>query len=182
MPHIPQNVVNSVFYLYATKEDALGGRDPGGTGFIVSYGGSPIERIQPHFYGVTNWHVACAGGFPVIRINTKDGGVDVIDLDSSQWEFLPGKYDVAVVPITLDYRIHDVASVGTWEFAAMPPPANRQTPSDLIGVGEDVFMIGLFVDHGGVAINVPSAKFGNISMLPNPQATIEQPTGYNGVS
>jgi hypothetical protein len=43
-------------------------------------------------------------------------------------------------------------------------------------------MIGLFIDHDGVSTNVPSARFGNISMLPNPKATIEQPTGYRGES
>src|SRR5205823_82762 len=42
--------------------------------------------------------------------------------------------------------------------------------------------IGLFVDHDGVTTNVPSARFGNISMLPNKNATIEQPTNYRGES
>src|SRR5258707_1186988 len=49
-------------------------------------------------------------------------------------------------------------------------------------VGDDTFMIGLFLDHAGVTTNVPSARFGNISMLPNPRATIRQSTGYDGVS
>jgi hypothetical protein len=43
-------------------------------------------------------------------------------------------------------------------------------------------MIGLFVDHGGVERNAPSARFGNISMLPNKNAPIEQATGYMGES
>jgi len=52
----------------------------------------------------------------------------------------------------------------------------------LVGVGDNVFMIGLFIDHNGVSTDVPSARFGNISMLPNPKATIEQPTGYQSES
>jgi hypothetical protein len=52
----------------------------------------------------------------------------------------------------------------------------------VIGVGDDVFMIGLFIDHKGLATNIPSARFGNISMLPSPMAIIEQPTGYEGES
>ena len=34
MPKIPPQVLNAVFYLYRTADDAKAGRDPGGTGFI----------------------------------------------------------------------------------------------------------------------------------------------------
>ena len=43
-------------------------------------------------------------------------------------------------------------------------------------------MIGLFVDHDGATMNVPSARFGSISMMPNDKATIKQSTGYKGPS
>jgi hypothetical protein len=184
MPRIPENVINGVFYLYWSKEDALAGINPGGTGFIVRYQGASDRtgRIYDsglgfHYYGVTNWHVACRG-FSTIRVNTKDGGTDIIELDPAEWHFIPGKYDVAVVPLSLDANIHDVSSVGSGEFAQEEYPGSPVS----IGVGDDVFMIGLFVDHGGTTTNVPSARFGNISMLPNPKATIKQPTEYLGES
>ena len=175
MPHIPQNVINSVFYLYASKEDAESGRNPGGTGFVVSYESGDGSGTN-QFYAVTNWHVVCDGqeAYPVIRLNKKGGGIDIVDLDCSEWEFVPGKYDVAVRPINIDDDIHDASVISSNSFAL--PYGHK------IGIGEDVFMIGLFIDHGGVTTNVPSAKFGNISMLPNVQATIEQPTGYSGIS
>ncbi len=183
MPYIPQDAINAVFYLYASREDALAGRDPGGTGFIVAYQGTTFSKVAgDHFYGVTNWHVVCDGtkAYPVIRLNKKDGGIDIVDLDCADWEFLPGKYDVAVVPLTIDENIHDVSFISTFLFA--DNPSNPQLTHNRLGVGEDVFMIGLFVDHSGVTTNVPSARFGNISMLPNTRATIEQPTGYKGTS
>jgi hypothetical protein len=43
-------------------------------------------------------------------------------------------------------------------------------------------MIGLFLDHAGITTNIPSARFGNISMLPNERAKLKQSTGYRGVS
>jgi len=188
MPRIPDNVINGVFYLYWSKEDALLGRNPGGTGFIVRYQGmsEPGGRINDsgfgfHYYGVTNWHVACRG-FSTIRINTKDGSTDVIELDPAEWHFIPGKYDVAVIPLSLDPKLHDVSSVSSGMFATNYQPNDGINSGDGIGVGDDVFMIGLFVDHGGVTTNVPSARFGNISMLPNRKATIKQPTGYHGES
>jgi hypothetical protein len=178
MPRIPKNVINGVFYLYWSREDALAGRNPGGTGFIMHYQGTPAQKAPgTHIYGVTNWHVACRG-CSTIRLNTKDGGTDVIELDPSDWHFMPGKYDVAVVPLSLDEKVHDVSSISSHQFAKAP----ERNAGYGIGVGDDVFMIGLFVDHGGVTTNVPSARFGNVSMLPNAKATIKQPTEHNGES
>lgn len=179
MPRIPQNIFNGVFYLYRTPEEAKAGLNAGGTGFVVQYTG--VGVFSTHYYGVTNHHVACRDGFSVIRINTKDGGTDIIDLGPDQWEFLPGKYDVAAVPLTLDSNLHEIAAVGTHMFEE-PDSEIRSMVASEIGVGEDVFMVGLFVDHDGVTVNVPSARFGNISMMPNPLATIEQSTGYKGIS
>jgi len=190
MPRIPQQVIDSVFYLYRTREDALAGRAPGGTGFIVDYpaGKSVADTAAPKFYAVTNWHVAVREGCSVIRLNTKDGGTDIIDLGPEDWQFLPGKYDVAVTPLSLDGKTHRVSSTSVFLFA-QPTPKVRAgfaqigfDPDKATGVGEDVFMIGLFVDHDGVTTNVPSARFGNISMMPNPSATIKQPTSYQGES
>jgi hypothetical protein len=181
MPRIPENIIRSVFYLYASKEDALAGVNPGGTGFIVDTGikldSASRSFTLPHYYGVTNWHVACDGDdcFPVIRLNTVDGGIDVLEFNPDQWEFLPGKCDVAVIPLhSLDDRTHAVQSISTNLFV--------RTDANPYYIGDDTFMIGLFLDHAGVTTNVPSARFGNISMLPNPRATIRQYTGYDGVS
>jgi hypothetical protein len=180
MPRIPQQVINGVFYLYSSKEDALVGKDPGGTGFIIHLGGGFDSSFpDPIFYGVTNWHVACDRGFSTIRLNTVDGGVDVIDLGPEEWHFIPGKYDIAVVPLSLDGALHTASSTAIHQFSAKPRP---QHDSERIGVGDDVFMIGLFVDHAGLTTNVPSARFGNISMLPDKRAAIRQPTGYLGKS
>jgi hypothetical protein len=187
MPHIPQRMIKSVFYLYRTKEDAKAGQNPGGTGFLVAFQYSRLDyRVRGgQYYAVTNWHVACRDGFSIIRLNTIDGGTDIVELDSAEWEFLPSKYDVAIAPVTIDDKIHEISFVSTLLFA--DPPKHdahgmRRFYGDKIGVGEDVFMIGLFFDHSGVTTNVPSARFGNISMLPNPNATIEQPTKYKGES
>lgn len=179
MPRIPQHMVNGVFYLYATMDDARAGKRPGGTGFIVRYAGYANQYASQHyFYGVTNWHVAVQGGFSIIRLNTKDGGTDIIELGPEDWYFEANKADVAVVPLGLDENVHDVSSISTQEFEYKP-----DWPPDMpyvFGVGEDVFMIGLFIDHDGVTTNLPSARFGNISMMPNEKAKIKQPNGFQG--
>ena len=185
MPLIPQNVIDGTFYLYRTREHALAGKHPGGSGFVVRYDGPP--RLHPTYYtpgtqhyAVTNWHVACQEGASVIRLNTVDGGTDIIDLGPEDWHFLPGKYDVAATALTLDPNLHSASAVSSQAFYLPGPPEWGR--DHIVGVGDDVFMIGLFVDHDGVTTNVPSARFGHVSMLPNPKATIIQETGYNGES
>lgn len=179
MPQIPSSVTNSVFFLYDSVESAKSGEKPGGTGFIVAYSNGHPFNAATAFYGVTNWHVACEGGYSVIRINTKDGGTDIIEMFPDQWEFIPGRYDIAAVPLQLS-EIHDVSAVSVGSFVVQQS-TQTSIKSD-IGVGEDVFMIGLFVDHIGKGINIPSARFGHISMLPDSRALIRQPTAYHGVS
>ena len=116
MPYIPQNVIRGVFYLYADTDAASAGRNPGGTGFIVRYDGTFRGDPGHHFYGVTNWHVACDGGFSVIRLNKKDGGTDIIELGPEDWYFLPGRYDVAVIPLALNGEVHDISSQDVNEY------------------------------------------------------------------
>jgi hypothetical protein len=180
MPKIPDRVINSVFYLFASREEALSGKNPGGSGFIVVH--FYVTKDDEDFFGtrhefvyaVTNWHVAVDSGFSVIRLNKKDGGIDIIDLDPSEWTFLPGKCDVAVAELTIDENVHDVSGVSTDIFID-----GRMND---FGIGDDVFMLGLFVDHEGISKNTPSARFGNVSMLPSDGAAIRQPTGHDGIS
>ncbi len=183
MPRIPERVIQSVFFLYRSREDAEAGKDPGGTGFVL---GTGLRHLcvsdGPAFYGVTNWHVACQGGYSVIRLNTARGAT-VREYGPEDWHFIPRGPDVAVVPLDLEYNLpQDIPHVHVAQFAPQGgwpgDSSNRDKPS----VGDDVFMLGLFVDHKGLTTDVPSARFGNVSMLPDPSARIEQPTGYLGES
>jgi hypothetical protein len=122
------------------------------------------------FYAVSNWHVAVREGASVVRINTKDGKSESFEFGPEQWEFNP-KYDIAVILLmNIDPNKHDVVPI--------PVPEGFVKKEDLervkLGVGEDVFMIGRFIDHDGGPINRPAARFGNISVMPSP---IEQPNG-----
>jgi hypothetical protein len=176
MPRIPPNVLDSVFYLYATADDARSGKNPGGTGFAAARGLHPSVR---HF-AITNWHVACRDSFSVIRLKKRDGGVDILELGPEDWEFIPGKYDVAAVPLSLDPMIHQTRFIHATTFEPKPIHGARKAP--YMGVGDDAFMMGLFVDYAGLGTNVPSARFENISLIPDGDALIEQPNGYKRLS
>lgn len=171
MPRIPPEVLQSTFYLYKSVEAAKAGERFGGTGFFVSYP-TDIPEAPNLLYAVTNWHVAVRDGFSVIRVNTHDGGVDIFDLDPSEWEFIPGGPDIAVVPhrrMGIRESVHNIVAVQLTLLME-----RRDIEVFEINSGEDIFMIGRFVDHDGAASNIPSARFGNISVMPQP---ILQPTG-----
>jgi len=167
MPKIVPWLLESVFYLYENRKDAEIGKPFGGTGFLVG-----VSTEIPNWgfiYAVTNWHVAVRGGASVIRLNKRDGGVDIIDYSPDQWIFKPGGYDIAIAPLPLIQDIHSAAVMS--EQMLMSEELMRELE---IGPGEDVFMIGRFVDHDGAGTNIPATRFGHISVMPQP---IRQPTG-----
>ncbi len=170
MPRIPQKFISTVLFLYKDVPSAKRGGKGGGTGFFVTV---PSEQHSDHqhLYAVTNWHVACNGGASVIRINTPDGEPKIIDKAPEDWEFVAKTgSDIAVTPIDpLEPLLSQkIAPIGTRAFAL----DDSEDPD--ISVGEDVFMVGRFVDHDGGKVNTPSARFGCISMMPVP---ITQKTG-----
>ena len=130
MPKIDPKVLHSVFFLYAVEDDARLGRNARGTGFLVGYDGD--------IYGVTNRHVARDSGASTIRLRSRVG-FEVINLSPEDWEIIPGGDDVAATNLPLDAR----------PLLSRPISANEfvEARDDDIGVGENVFMLGLFVDH-----------------------------------
>jgi hypothetical protein len=180
VPRIPQNVVDCTFFLYRNREEAEAGRNPRGTGFVVEYphAGESGRELLRSYYAITNWHVACDGGASVIRVNLSRGDTEVFEFEPDQWHFIPGKMDVAVVPLDLDHGRHRIASISIHMFAHAP----HDQWGNGIFVGDDVFMIGMFFDHQAQSKNLPAARFGNISMLPDKEALIKQPTRYRGLS
>ncbi len=171
MPKIPKNTLDVACYLYSSREDAESGREFGGSGFFVSIPTSVPEHI--HVYAVTNWHVAVQGGASVLRINRHDGGADIFDMGPEDWFFDP-RFDIAVRPIALDTSLHKFSTVPMQMFAS-----RERIEKSEIGPGDDVFMVGRFVDHDGGAVNSPSVRFGNISTRPT---QVRQPNGKDAES
>lgn len=174
MPKISPELLDCVFYLYKTREDAEKGEGYGGTGFLVGIHSEQYPD-QVYIYGVSNWHVVLSKGYSVIRLNTLDGATDIFEYDPIDWEFFPVNDDIAISPLLpINIKLHKTIFI---ETSAFVNDDNINTFE--IGVGDDVFMLGRFVDYDGGVTNLPSARFGNISIMPAP---IKQPTNYMGKS
>jgi hypothetical protein len=99
MPRVSQDILDSIFYLYPTHEQALSGSNAGGCGFFVSV---PSRQVKDYLYtfAVTNKHVAAGNYF--IRMNKKEGNGRAIG-EIIDWE-ISNNHDIAIVPVNYDYE------------------------------------------------------------------------------
>jgi hypothetical protein len=165
-------VLDNVAFIYSTKEHAEQGQEWGGTGFFVAVPSHVAPEAFHHIYIVTNVHVA-QNQPRTLRVNRRDGGVDLLTI--SAWHSIPGGADVAVAPVDLDPKRHAVEALRSDSILL----TKEDVAKFEIDAGDDVFMVGRFVDHDGGQTNRPSLRFGHISMT---DAAIVQNTGYAGAS
>lgn len=167
-----RSVLDAVVFVYRTQEEAAEGRKAGGTGFLVAVPSIRRPDALHHMYVVTNFHVA-RGEPRTLRVNTRDGGVELVTVHD--WVSPPRGPDVAVAPVALPSR-HSVKALRSDSWLLTQEESSRFE----IDAGDDVFMVGRFVDYEGVQSNQPSLRFGHISMK---EASITQTaTGYSGPS
>ena len=100
------------------------------------------------------------------RLNTKDGGVTVESLVPAKWWSHPDDQnptDVAVTAIgtNRDRVDHDWIPL---PYTGWDPPL--ALTGKQFGLGEEVFILGLFRSHYGRERNIPIVKIGNISAMP----------------
>jgi len=160
MPRIPDRYLYYAVYFYRSEPDARKGKASGASGFFVSVPSELYPFRYVHIYAVTNYHVA-KQGWDVLRFNTGDG-VYIRKLEV--WAFSRTD-DLAVAPVDL----HESLFAFTYPILAEQFLPKSQTAEGLkIGIGDDVFMVGRFFGHEGTKqTNLPSIRFGHISMLTN---------------
>ena len=105
-----------------------------------------------------------------IRINTVDGKSDVINYSLADWRMHPDGHDVAVCPIPV-YPHHKLGGVPDEYFITEQSVAEWN-----IGPGDNVFVMGRFINHEGKQKNTPALRFGNIAM--SPDEPIRQENGH----
>ncbi len=162
MPRISDELLDTVIYLYPSVETAKEGKRYGGTGFLVSITAELYPNIM-HTYAVTNSHVIREAKSTVIRLNTHNGKTETLETSADgDWIHHPDGDDIAVCYLgginshIIKYRMINSRTFLTKEIIE----------EFNIGVGDDVFMVGRFSQHDGKQTNLPSARFGNISMMP----------------
>lgn len=160
MPRIPDRMLESVFYLYPSLAAAEAGDKFGGCGFLITV---PFERAkQNHLYAVTNRHVIDDGSL-TLRIATQDRGLLLVDSDDRKWFRHPSGDDLAA--LLVDFPIG-------FQCTAMHYDLNQFVTRELtqqydLGIGDEAFSVGRFVDHEGKLRHSPVVRFGNLAQMPD---------------
>jgi hypothetical protein len=153
MPRVNDELPWVVAYRYPSKQDALDGSKAGGTGFIVRLQTSAMF----YEYVVTNRHVIEDLDARFVRFNTHIKKLEVFE---GEWE-LSETDDLAAWELPL-HRAHlHYRSIGTdWLLTKEDAECLR------VGIGDDLFMVGRFINHDGKLGNIPVVRFGTIAMMP----------------
>lgn len=182
MPRIPDRWLKSVVHLYFSSADALAGEPYGGTAFLVAVKGTELPPSTPlttwdertrfeedsslarSLYVVTADH-NIRGGATAVRFTTvpATAGPFILQTSAQEWRRRP-EHDLAVLPVELDTSRVDFDAVPATRIEYEPAPhLGSEGP---VRPGDDVFMVGRFVERSGRPHNEVQVRFGNVSMLP----------------
>jgi hypothetical protein len=164
---VPDTIRKCVCFLFFKKE---GESRLAGTAFFL---GGPLEPITSP--GVVGWggtvtarHVidgimgTSDDGKVYMRLNRLDGRIATAETEAADWAtHREGQtVDVAAFPFLPDNRVFD----------HLIYPSDHILTTDLIdeeavGVGDEVFLAGLFANHAGIEQNIPIVRVGNIAAM-----------------
>jgi hypothetical protein len=163
---VPEEVRQCVIFvgLPVNAPDGRKGIKPKGTAFFVSILSESDPKIT-HTYIATAKHVAIRieGSNFAARVNTKDGHSKRVLGEGTRWWYHPTdpSVDVAIIPWAPPQEV-EFKSIPTKMFISEETLQNED-----IGIGDEVFMTGLFAHLSGSKRNIPIIRLGNIAMIPN---------------
>jgi len=165
--YVDDMIQQCVLFL-GNKDERTGGFIPRATAFVISI----MDRDIGFRYVVTAEHnIACfrqRNWDMYFRSNLVNGGVREDSWANSHWYFHPnpGSTDVAVTPI--DFLPEEEYK----QIVLRTPPPNRGIiatkqimQENRIGLGDEIFIVGLFKSHYGRQKNVPIIRVGNLAMI-----------------
>lgn len=164
MPALPAITRRGVVYLYRTRQEAEENSRNGGTAAII---GKKVEGADGSLlYLVSNRHVVYEAAASVVRVNRLDGGApDIIETEPHEW-FPHPQGDDLVIRFGSDIIHTHLHEFGYNPFEKILSKEGVQEFD--IDVGDDVFMVGRFVNLQGHGRNEPAVRFGNISVGATP--------------
>jgi hypothetical protein len=99
-----------------------------------------------------------------LRINTKNGRSEFLKSEGKRWFTHPtdASVDVAVLPWAPPLEEYDFKCVSISSFLS-----DETVQKEAIGIGDEVFITGLFAHVSGSTKNLPIIRMGNIAMMPD---------------
>ncbi len=160
MPSIPSRILDAVFFIYPGEEEARLGKRQGGTGFIVGY---PVDGRPSHYlYLTTAAHIIRAKESLCVRMMLKNGEPYFLSAKQEDWWFSDDS-DIAITRLQWTSGIDQLQ----FQFVHIGLFMRDEWIDDFrVGIGDDVFMVGRFTPYDGEQVNVPTVRYGHVSMMP----------------
>jgi hypothetical protein len=140
------------------------------TGFFVAIQ-SKVNAANLFFCFVTAKHVAddLKNREIAFIVNRRGGGVTTLRNRDVKWYFHPSDPSVDVAVLTFNVtRDLDILATPLSMFLDRATMESKQ-----IGIGDEVFMPGLFTYAPGTRRNMPLVRYGTIAMLPDEPIQVE---------
>ena len=173
---IPHNILNCVCFLGVHLAEGV---DGGkflclGTGFFVGVRQDDWDFL----YLLTAKHVldeAVKAKLPLaMRLNKRDGGSAYILLAPETAWWRSAEADLAILPAVIDAAV--------FQFEALPLQmlaTAEKLSTHAIGLGDDLFTVGLFSLRTGKQQNIPIVRTGIISAIPSEPLTEKNKPPYH---
>jgi hypothetical protein len=170
MVRLPDELLTTIAFL--GWEDAVGCFHAGGTGFLFNRS-IDLPGLGLN-YLVTVRHIVelAAKKSPTdvitIRLNRRDGTSEIVRTVLADWTFDPEDpfLDAAVIPIAPSDQLVDYKTIP--EHMAID---STFIEAHDIGIGDELFLLGLFSYHPGIQRNIPIVRQGILSAMPTENVT-----------
>jgi hypothetical protein len=160
---VPDEITDCALFVGVAEEQRFFAK---GTAFAFGMTASPPFRYNKSYF-VTAKHVVVKtaklsmDGKVTIRINKRGSGTVALSTSPQEWFFHPtdDTVDVAVLPLP---------SIAPFHLRHIPDSiaaTSEIMEREGIGIGDEVFITGLFVNHVGIERNIPILRTGNIAMM-----------------
>lgn len=102
-----------------------------------------------------------------VRVNRKDGGSKFVEFELDEWVQYESNLDVAILPTGTDRLVGDNSlDFSAWQLGSAVA-RNATMKAEDIGIGDEVFTVGLFHRHTGSDHIEPIVRVGNLAALPS---------------
>ncbi|MDH6198517.1 hypothetical protein M2272_005176 [Mycobacterium frederiksbergense] len=143
---------------------------PVGTAFFLGVTPEGSDPEKQWCAVVTALHVIAgienSGGQIFLRVNTKAGGFDYVEMPPERW-VRPDHSDGIVDAAAACFFPTESQQKSDFKVIGEEQAITAQGLRDLhIGVGNDVYLSGLFVNHAGTRRNEPIIRSGSFAAIP----------------
>ena len=95
-------------------------------------------------------------------MTSRDGKKHIIETDERDWIFHPDGDDLAALLVSFDPKKLRFSHISNRDLLS-----KHDAMTLGVGIGDDVFVVGRFINHEGRQKNSPTARFGHIGQMPN---------------